>query len=166
VRVLLGRGLGHPVGSGEQMGDDIAQDADVWLDDGGGSWGPAPPPNFQTTDWLIASGTTAIVAVCICAGIVSMRPWNDASLVRAIDGCAFKTLAGQNWLDAILSLVFLGTRTTEICVSCVEHPPAHPPMPVSARPQCTRYSSEWRTTRIRPCSCRYSSLLASLLCWS
>jgi hypothetical protein len=34
--------------------------------------------------------------------------WNDASFVRAIDGCAFKTLSGQNVLDGFLSLVFLG----------------------------------------------------------
>lgn len=139
---------------------------EAWLDPAGsGSGGPGGRTDFRTTDWLIAAGTTAIVAVCICAGVISMRPWNDASFVRAIDGCAFKTLCGQNILDSILSLVFLGTRIeswlsrqTNIAV------PSNPTVLVC--PQATAFTSEWHTTRIRPHSCRYSSLLAYSPCSS
>ncbi len=51
---------------------------EMWLDDdGSGSMAPSPSPrpDFRTTDWVIASGTTVIVAVCICAGIISLRPY-------------------------------------------------------------------------------------------
>ena len=77
--------------------------------DGSGSAAPGPGPStFKPLDWVIASGTTAIVAVCICAGIISLKPWNDATCVACVDGCAFKTLFCQNILDAIVCVVFVG----------------------------------------------------------
>ena len=77
---------------------------------GSGSMVPLPPTpaQFRPIDWAIASGTTAIVAVAVCAGVIALKPWNDASCVACVDGCAFKTLFCQNILDAILCVVFVG----------------------------------------------------------
>jgi hypothetical protein len=91
--------------------DDFPSSDEDWLDAAeSGSWAPPAGPgsrDFRTIDWLIAAGTTAIVAVCICTGVIALKPWNDASCVACVDGCAFKTLLGQNILDGTLCLVFL-----------------------------------------------------------
>lgn len=97
--------------------DDLATEYDLA---GSGAITPVAP-EFRPIDWVIASGTTAIVAACICAGIISLKPWEDASCVACVDSCAFKTLFCQNIIDGILCIVFVG--------ACLFHLSVHHQLP-------------------------------------